>query len=138
MDNDSTKKFDFNNANLADQITVIGHLEHLYEHCLKAASTLEEEDAVFYITLADMAKNFRRDFMSRHFPEVKETDWCILKAIESVKQRVYESAHTSHEDLKTANDLWSLITEHIFEVDMSGCSACREDREKGSHEDSLE
>ena len=73
--------------------------------------------------------------MKKHFPNVKDEDWCLLKAIEQVKQRVYESAHTSHDDLKEINDIWSEITEHIFGIDMSACVSCKEDK-KGSHEDS--
>ena len=123
------KTFNYDNANLADQITVIGYLEHVYDHCCKSASVSKPEDAVFYMTIADMAKSFRRRFMKEHFPDVKDEDWCLLKAIEQVRQRVYESAHTSHKDLKEANDLWSEITEHIFGVDMSGCSSCASDKE---------
>lgn len=127
----STKKdFNFDSANLADQITVIGFLEHVYDHACKSAAVSKPEDAVFYMTVADMAKNFRRRFSADHFPDVKDEDWCLLKSIEQVRQRVFESAHTSHEDLKEANDLWSIITEHIFGIDMSGCSACASDKEK--------
>ena len=128
--------FNYDTANLADQITVIGEIEHAYYHAMKSASSLEEEDAVYYLTAASMLKDFRRRFMREHFPDIKETDWCLLKAIETVRQRVYESTD-SHKDLKEVNDLWSLITEHIFGVDMSGCVSCREDMEKGNHEDSL-
>lgn len=132
MDNSSPEKttFNFDTANLSDQITVVGNLEHLYMHLLKSASTLEENEAVFYLTLAQMVKEYRREFMREHFPNVGEKDWCVLKAVETVRQRVYESASTSHKDLKETNDIWSLITEHIFGVDMSGCSACKEDKEK--------
>ena len=138
MFDDDTKKIDFDTANLADQITVIGHAEHLYEHLLKTASTLEEEDAVFYLTVADMTKDFRRKFMREHFPEVKEQDWCILKAVDTIRQRVYESANTSYEDLRDVNNLWALVMEHIFGVDLSSCVACKEDMKKESHEDSPE
>lgn len=138
MDNDSGKNFDFDKANLADQLTVVGLSEHLYEHCLKTASTLEEEDAVFYLTIADMAKQFRRGFMKEHFPEVKEQDWCIIKACDALRQRVYESANTSYENLRDINNLWALVMEHIFGVDLSQCIACKEDMKNGSHEDSLE
>lgn len=130
MDNDSEKKFDFDNANLADQLTVIGACEHLYEHLLKTASTLEEEDAVFYLTVADMTKDFRRKFMREHFPEVKEQDWCILKAVDTIRQRVYESANTSYEDLRDVNNLWALVMEHVFGVDLSACISCREDKDE--------
>ena len=123
------KGFNFDHANLADQITVVGELEHIFYHANKSASVVPKKEAAFYQTVADMTKEFRRNFMRRHFPNVKDEDWCLVKAIETVRQRVYESAHTSYEDLKAVNDLWSVITEHIFGVDMSGCSACAEDKE---------
>lgn len=125
---DEKKDFNFDLANLADQISCVGEIEHAYMHALKSASSLEEEDAVFYLTLADMLKQFRRDFMREHFPDVDEHDWCLLKALESIRQRVYESANTSYEDLRRTNDLWSMVMGHIFDVDMSGCISCREDR----------
>ena len=129
--------FNYDTANLADQITAIGEIEHAYYHALKSASSLEEEDAVYYLTVASMLKDFRRRFMREHFPDIKETDWCLLKAIETVRQRVYESTD-SHKDLKEVNDLWSLITEHIFGKDMSGCVSCREDKEEDDREISEE
>lgn len=129
--------FNFDTANLADQISVVGFCEHVYDHCCKSAAVSNKEDAVFYMTIADMIKEYRRNFMKEHFPDVKDVDWCLLKSIEQVKQRVYESAHTSYEDLKGVNDIWSEVAERIFGIDMSGCSACKEDK-KGSHEDSLE
>lgn len=90
------------------------------------------------MTIADMVKNFRRDFSREHFPKVKDEDWCILKAIEEIRQRVYESAHIYHKDLKAINDLWSTVTEHIFGVDMSQCYACRADKdEKEAHSEPL-
>ena len=131
------KDFNYDTANLADQISVIGFCEHVYDHCCKSASVSTPEDAVFYMTIADMIKSYRRRFSTEHFPDIKDEDWCLLKAIEQVKQRVYESAHTSHKDLKEINDIWSEVTEHIFGVDRSGCMACKEDK-RGSHEDSLE
>lgn len=130
MTDDEKKGFNFDSANLSDQITVIGNCEHLYYHALKAASTLEEDEAVFYLTLADMVKQFRRDYMREHFPKVEDKDWCILKAIETIRQRVYESSNLSHKNIKEANNIWSMVTEHIFGVDMSGCSSCAEDRKE--------
>lgn len=129
--------FNYDTANLADQISVVGFCEHVYDHCCKSAAVSKKEDAVFYMTIADMIKEYRRNFMKEHFPNIKDEDWCLLKSIEQVKQRIYESAHTSYNDLKGINDIWSEVTEHIFGIDMSGCTACEEDK-KGSHEDSLE
>ena len=126
MSNEDT--FNFDTANLADQISVIGFCEHVYDHCCKSAA-VSEEDAVFYMTIASMIKDFRRRFMKDHFPDVKDEDWCLLKAVEQVRQRVYESSPTSKKDLKEVNDIWSEVTEHIFGVDMSACVACKEDKE---------
>lgn len=127
MNNEPT--FDFDKANLSDHITVIGTCEHIFEHACKSASTLEKDDAIFYQTLADMTKEFRRNFMKQHFPKVSEQDWCILKATDTLRQRVYESAYTSYNDLKAINELWSTVMEHIFEVDLSNCNACQTERE---------
>ena len=125
------KTFDFDNANLADQISCVGELEHLYFHANKSASVCENKnEALFYMTLAGMTKDFRRYFMREYFPKVDEKDWCILKAVETVRQRIYESASASQEDLARINEIWAYTTEHIFGVDLSGCVACRADKEE--------
>ena len=134
MDKDNNKERDlkfFDDANMADLITVVGELEHLYMHCCKAAAVSEkEEDVLYYMTMADMTKAFRRNFMKRHFPFVDDRDWCIIKAADSIRQRVFESCHTRHEDLEDANNLWAELMQHIFGIDMSGCASCAKDREE--------
>lgn len=126
---DEKKDFNFDEANLSDQITVVGECEHIYMHACKSAAVSNPEDAIFYQTLADMTKNFRRKFMKEHFPNVKEEDWCLLKATDALRQRVYESAATSHDDLRDVNNLWAMTMEHVFGVDLSGCTACKKDSE---------
>lgn len=129
MENDQpTNGFDFDKANLADQLSCVGELEHAFMHACKTASTLKENEAVFYMTLAEMIKDYRREFMREHFPKVEEKDWCLIKALEAIRQRVYESANTSYKDLKGINILWAMTMEHIFGVDMSNCVACAEDK----------
>lgn len=122
--------FNFDQANLADQITVVGTCEHLFEHACKSAAVSESEEATYYQTIAEMVKDFRRHFMREHFPEVDERDWCMIKAVETLRQRVYESANTSHQDLKEVNELWATVMEHVFKVDLSGCVSCREDKKE--------
>lgn len=122
------KTFDHASAQLTDKITVVGCCEHLYEHALKTASNLPEEKAVFYLTLASMVQEFRRDFTKEHFPKVTDEDWCIVKAADTLRQRVYESSNDSYEDIKRVNEIWSTGMGHVFGVDLSGCSACREDK----------
>lgn len=126
--------FDHASAQLTDKITVVGCCEHLYEHALKTASTLPEEKAVFYLTIASMIQEFRRDFMKEHFPEVADEDWCQVKAADALRQRVYESSNDSYEDIKRVNEIWSTVMEHVFKVDLSGCSACAEDRSEEKKE----
>lgn len=120
--------FDHDAANLADQLTVVGTAEHIYEHARKAASVLPEDKAVFYLTIASMARDFRREFMREHFPDVTELDWCLIKATDTLRQRVYESTD-SYEANKKINEIWSTMMEHIFGVDLSGCSVCRAEKE---------
>ena len=128
--------FDFDRANLADQITVVGACQHLYDHACKSASVSTDEEAIFFMTVADMAKQFRRDFSRRHFPSVSDKEWCMLKAVEEIRQRVYESASTSHEDLVAVNSLWATVTEHIFGVDLTDCVVCKADKEEDEQKQS--
>lgn len=130
MNGPEDKKFDFDVANLADQVTLVGEIEHAYYHALKSASSVEERDAIFYLTIASMLKDFRRRFMRERFPNIKEEDWCLLKALETIRQRTYESANDSYKDIKEVNDVWALVMEHIFGIDMSGCSACRAEKQE--------
>lgn len=123
------KGFKFDQANLADQITIVGLCEHCYMHACKSASVSEPEEAIFYQTIADISKNFRRNFMKEHFPNVDEKDWCLLKATDALRQRVYESSSTSYEDLRAVNNLWATVMEHIFGVDLSGCTVCKADKD---------
>lgn len=126
---DDKKGFNFDEANLSDQITVVGEAEHIYMHACKSAAVSSPDDAIFYQTLADMTKNFRRKFMREHFPNVKEEDWCLVKAVDALRQRVFESAATSHDNLRDVNNLWAMTMEHVFGVDLSGCMACKKDSE---------
>lgn len=129
--------FNYDHANLADQLSCAGELEHAYMHFLKTAATLEEDEAVFYLTMAEMTKNFRREFMREHFPDVKDQDWCLVKCLCALQQRIYESCNTSHKDLKEINSLWATTMEHIFGIDMSDCATCRADREKEAQSEPL-
>lgn len=102
----------------------------MYDHACKSASVSTDEEAIFFMTVVDMAKQFRRDFSRRHFPNVADKEWCMLKAVEEIRQRVYESASTSHEDLVAVNSLWATVTEHIFGIDLTDCVVCKADKEE--------
>ena len=118
-------------ASLSDKITVIGNLEHVYYHAKKSAAVkIEDEEAeAFFQTVAAMAQDFRRRYMKKHFPDCPEELWCLGKAIEIARQRVYEADKGDSEDLNDVNNLWAYIWGRICKCDLSGCHACKEDME---------
>ena len=128
---------DHKTASLADKITIIGELEHVYHHAKKSAiaSFEKPEDEMFYQSVAAMAKNLRRDFMRNNFPNCSETDWCLGKAVETVRQRAYESDDGDTELLTQVDGLWAMIWNRITGQDVSGCSACKDDAGKIKDED---
>ena len=123
------KNFDHNQANLADKITVIGNCEHLYYHAKKSASVSEGTDKeVFHQVLAKKVQDFRRNYMHKYFPNISDEMWCEAKAVEALRQRVYESDEGDADILKAVDELWNLVWSEITGQDMSGCKSCAEDR----------
>lgn len=118
-------------ANISDKITVIGNLEHVLYHARKAASSKveSEEEALFFQSIAKMALDFRRKYMKKHFPDCPEELWCLGKAVETARQRVYEADEGDTEDLRDIDDLWNVVWGRICKRDLSGCHACKEDME---------
>lgn len=128
-------------ASISDKITVLGNLEHIRYHALKSAAVKMEdgEAEAFFQTVAVMAQDFRRRYMKKHFPNCPEEMWCLGKAVEIARQRIYEADEGDTEDLNDINNLWAYIWGKITGEDLSGCSNCREDTdyivEKMSDED---
>ena len=123
-----------NNKTLSDKITVIGNLEHIYYHAKKSAGVVEDEDKkTFYLTMAQMAKDFRRAYMKRHFPECPDELWCLVKATEAARQRVYEADEGDVEDIEGIDAIWANVMEELTGEDLSGCVSCKADKgeEKG-------
>lgn len=116
---------------LADKITAIGALEHIYFHAKKSASTkIEDEEAeTFFQTIAAMAKDFRRRYTAKYFPNCPDELWCLGKAVEEARQRIYESDDGYTEDLADIDAIWAAVWGRITGTDVSGCSSCKEDRE---------
>lgn len=125
MDNDFHKT-----ANISDKITALGNIEHILYHARKSASVkVEDVDAsTFYQTVARMALDFRRRYMKKHFPDCPEELWCLGKAVEIARQRVYEADEGDTEDLADIDAIWSMIWGEIAHEDLSGCSVCRADK----------
>lgn len=68
--------------------------------------------------------------MKKHFGELKETDWCLLKVCAELRSLAYEVCEGDVEELKEIEDLIDEITGRALGVDMSLCLACREDAGK--------
>lgn len=67
--------------------------------------------------------------MRRHFGELKETDWCLMKVCAELRSLIYEVCEGDAEELKEVEDLIDEITGKALGMDMSGCLACRGDSE---------
>lgn len=121
---------DHQNKALADKITVIGALEHIYYHAKKSASVkIEDKNTeTFFQTVANMARDFRRKYTAKHFPDCPEELWCLGKAVEEARQRVYESDDADTEDLSDIDAIWAMVWGAITNEDVSGCSSCAEDK----------
>ena len=65
--------------------------------------------------------------MKKHFGELKETDWCLLKVCAELRSLVYEVCEGDVKELKEIEDLIDEITGKALGMDMSDCLACRED-----------
>ena len=117
-------------ASISDKITCLGELEHALYHARKGASVkIEDEELnVFFQTVARMTLDFRRRYMKKHFPDCPEELWCLGKAIETARQRVYEADEGDSEDLNDVDAIWNMVWGRITGKDLSGCSSCRSDK----------
>lgn len=136
MSNEQTEKtFNHNKAGTSDKIALIGEIEHLRRHALRAAaSTLQEEesddsDSTRYLILAKRAQELRREYMKKHFGELKDTDWCLCKAAACLRQIAYEVCEGDAVELKEIDDFVDEIWGGALNMDLSDCESCRSDRE---------
>jgi len=132
MDNEKT--FNHDKASVADKIRLIGELEHIRAHALRAAASVwrEEDDseAVKYLVMAKRAQTLRREYMKNHFNEIKDTDWCLCKSAACLRQVLYEVNNGWPEELKELDDFVDEIWGGALGMDLSDCVACKEDREQ--------
>lgn len=130
-DDETKKTFDHGKASIADKIALIGELQHGRRHCVRsAASAWREEDdseSIQYLLWAKRFQEIRRDYMKKHFGELKETDWCLIKVCAELRSLVYEVCEGDVEELKELEDLIDEITGKAFKRDMSSCVACKDD-----------
>lgn len=129
---------DHKSKTLSDKISVIGELEHAIYHARKSAGVVKDEDKkTFYLTMAQMFLDFRRAYMKRHFPNCPDELWCLVKATETARQRVYEADEGDVEDIEGIDAIWANVMEELTGEDLSGCSSCREDREEIPNDDKI-
>lgn len=135
MNNDEMQKtFNHNKASAADKIALIGELQHGRRHCVRSAAAWREEDdsdSIQYLLWAKRFQEIRREYMKKHFGDLKETDWCLLKVCAELRSLVYEVCEGDVEELKEIEDLIDEITGKALGMDMSSCLACREDHQEG-------
>ena len=135
QDLETKKTFDHNKASVADKILLIGELLHCRNHALRSAVSVWNEDddseAVRYLLVAKRAQTLRREYMRKHFGELKEPDWCLCKAAASVRQLAYEVCEGDSEELKDLDDFVDEVWGTALGRDLSNCLACAEDLQAG-------
>lgn len=128
--------------NTVDTIALIGELEHTRRHALRSAvAAINEEDndkAFEYQMFANKAQRLRRSLTEQTFPELGEKDWCLLKCAACLRQLSYESFTDHTGFLEEIDSLVDEILELATGEDLSGCAACKDDRETTSSHASSE
>lgn len=131
---ETEKNFDHSKAGVSDQIALVSELEHARRHALRAAASAwrEEDDSESnrYLILAKRAQELRRDYMRKHFGELKDTDWCLCKTAACLRQLAYEVCEGDTAELKEIDDFVDEIWGEALGKDLSDCIACAEDREE--------
>lgn len=129
---ENEKTFNHARANVADKLLLIGQLEHGRNHCVRSAASVwkeeDDSDSFQYLVWAKRFQEIRREYMRKHFGELKETDWCLIKVCASLRQLTYEVCEGDTEELKEIEDIIDEITGRALDMDLSSCASCREDR----------
>ncbi len=127
MDNKQEAKY--NTLNTSDHIRFISECEHVYSHAKRSQQvSAGTDDEVFYHVIASKAKTLRRKYMRTYFPDCDDKLWCLGKATASLRQVGYEADEGHAELLKEMDDLVDEVWGRISGEDLSGCTACKEDK----------
>lgn len=128
MEDNERPKFDHGTAAVSDAIRLVGELEHARAHALRSAVVAEgTEDEMFYLVLAQQAKELRRQYMQDHFPNIDSKLWCLCKSAATLRQIAYEIWGEKAEQLKQIDNLVDDIWSKATGVDLSECESCRQD-----------
>lgn len=129
------KTFNHDKASVSDKIRMVGELEHARAHALRAAASAwkeeDDSDSTRYLLIAKRAQTLRREYMQKHFGEIKDTDWCLCKSAACLRQIAYEVCEGDVIELKEIDDFVDEIWGQALGADLSDCVACREDRQEG-------
>ncbi len=133
MEQNESKNFNHAKGSTSDKIALVAELEHARRHALRAAASAwrEEDDSESnrYLILAKRAQELRREYMRKHFGELKDTDWCLCKTAACLRQLAYEVCEGNVLELKEIDDLVDEIWGEALDQDLSDCAACKDDRE---------
>lgn len=128
------EKFDHSKAGISDKIALVSELEHARRHAVRSAVAVwrEEDDSESkrYLLLAKEAQRLRREYMKKHFGELKNPDWCLTKVAACIRQLAYEVCEGDSLELKELDDYVDELLEGALGVDLSDCEACSSDREE--------
>ena len=130
MDNNE-KTFNHKKASVADKMLLIGQIEHGRNHCIRSAASVwreeDDSDSTQYLLWAKRLQEIRREYMKKHFGDLKESDWCLIKVCASLRQLAYEVCEGDIEELKEIEDIIDEISGKALGMDLSSCVSCRED-----------
>lgn len=133
MEQNESKNFNHAKGSTSDKIALVSELEHARRHALRAAASAwrEEDDSESnrYLILAKRAQELRREYMRKHFGELKDTDWCLCKTAACLRQLAYEVCEGDAIELKEIDDFVDEIWGEALDQDLSDCIACKNDRE---------
>lgn len=134
------KTFNHSKASVSDKIRLISELEHARAHALRSAASAlgeerddseftESEESTRYLIIAKQAQTLRREYMRKHFGELKDSDWCLCKSAACLRQIAYEVCEGDVEELREIDDFVDQIWGEALGMDLSDCVACASDRE---------
>lgn len=128
MDNEK-KIFDHETASVSDAIRLVGELEHIRAHALRSATVAEgTDDEMYYLILAQQAKELRRTYMQDHFPDIDSKLWCLCKSAATLRQIAYEIWGEKAGQLKEIDNIVDSIWGKALNKDLSDCESCRQDK----------
>lgn len=123
-------RFNHDKASINDKIAIIGELEHIRRHSIRSMLSVDNRSRAVFVLISIQAQRIRRDFMQKEFSYISNDWWCLCKASACLRQLAYEIFDNNLELLKEVDKLVDSIWSASTNKDLSGCEACKEDKEK--------